>query len=212
MKLYLASASPRRKALLEQLSLSFDVCPVDADEAILAEEKGACYVERLAKLKANMALANLRADGNICTGYSYVVGSDTSVVIEDIILGKPLDQADFTAMMLRLSGASHEVLTGICVARYDAKTEDIVERSQVVSTAVKFKRLSAAEIEAYWNSGEPADKAGGYGIQGLGAVLVDTINGSYSNVVGLPVSELKDLLVELGFDFWGSLAIGDRSK
>jgi nucleoside triphosphate pyrophosphatase len=212
MKLYLASASPRRKALLEQLSLSFDVCPVDADEAILAEEKGACYVERLAKLKANMALANLRSDGNIGTGYSYVVGSDTSVVIEDIILGKPLDQTDFTAMMLRLSGASHEVLTGICVARYDAKTEDIVERSQVVSTAVKFKRLSSAEIEAYWNSGEPADKAGGYGIQGLGAVLVDTINGSYSNVVGLPVSELKDLLVELGFDFWGSLAIGDRSK
>lgn len=212
MKLYLASASPRRKALLEQLSLSFDVCPVDADESILAEEKGACYVERLAKLKANMALANLRSDGNIGTGYSYVVGSDTSVVIEDIILGKPLDQTDFTAMMLRLSGASHEVLTGICVARYDAKTEDIVERSQVVSTAVKFKRLSAAEIEAYWNSGEPADKAGGYGIQGLGAVLVDTINGSYSNVVGLPVSELKDLLVELGFDFWGSLAIGDRSK
>ena len=212
MKLYLASASPRRKALLEQLSLSFDVCSVDADEAILAEEKGACYVERLAKLKANMALANLRADCNIGTGYSYVVGSDTSVVIEDIILGKPLDQADFTAMMSRLSGASHEVLTGICVARYDAKTEDIVERTQVVSTAVKFKRLSAAEIEAYWNSGEPADKAGGYGIQGLGAVLVDTINGSYSNVVGLPVSELKDLLVELGFDFWGSLAIGDRSK
>jgi septum formation protein len=212
MKLYLASASPRRKALLEQLSLSFDVCPVDADEGILAEEKGACYVERLAKLKANMALANLRDDGNIGTGYSYVVGSDTSVVIEDIILGKPLDQADFTAMMLRLSGASHEVLTGICVARYDAKTENIVERSQVVSTAVTFKRLSAAEIEAYWNSGEPADKAGGYGIQGLGAVLVDTINGSYSNVVGLPVSELKDLLVELGFDFWGSLVIGDRSK
>jgi len=212
MKLYLASASPRRKALLEQLSLSFDVCPVDADEAILAEEKGACYVERLAKLKANMALANLRSDGNIGTGYSYVVGSDTSVVIEDIILGKPLDQTDFTAMMLRLSGASHEVLTGICVARYEAKTEDIVERSQVVSTAVTFKRLSAAEIEAYWNSGEPADKAGGYGIQGLGAVLVDAINGSYSNVVGLPVSELKDLLVELGFDFWGSLAIGDRSK
>lgn len=212
MKLYLASASPRRKALLEQLSLSFDVCPVDADEAILAEEKGACYVERLAKLKANMALSNLRSDGNIGTGYSYVVGSDTSVVIEDIILGKPLDQTDFTAMMLRLSGASHEVLTGICVARYDAKTEDIVERSQVVSTAVTFKRLSAAEIEAYWNSGEPADKAGGYGIQGLGAVLVDAINGSYSNVVGLPVSELKDLLVELGFDFWGSLAIGDRSK
>ena len=212
MKLYLASASPRRKALLEQLGLSFDVCSVDADESILAEEKGTCYVERLAKLKANMALTKLRATGNVGKGYSYVVGSDTSVVIEDVILGKPRDQTEFKAMMARLSGASHEVLTGICVARYDAKTEEVVERSQVVSTAVTFKRLSDTEIDAYWKSGEPVDKAGGYGIQGLGAVLVDTISGSYSNVVGLPVSELKDLLVEMGFDFWGSLAIGDRSK
>lgn len=214
MSLYLASASPRRKALLEQLGLSFDVCPVDADESVFEAEVGSCYVERLAKLKANMALDKLRAASDIDASAGrclYVIGSDTSVVVDGVILGKPLDQNDFSKMMNRLSDSTHEVLTGICVLRYDISTGRGAEESLVVSTDVRFKCLSDSEISAYWHSGEPADKAGGYGIQGLGAVLVSAINGSYSNVVGLPVSELKELLVSMGFDFWGSLATNGPS-
>lgn len=196
--LYLASASPRRRALLSQLGLSFDVHPVDADESVHPDEKAADYVARLARDKASIALQGLLKDQ---AGACYVIGSDTSVVIGDKILGKPVDEADFRLMMQALSGQEHEVLTGVAVLFHDGEGER-KEELRVVATKVRFRPLSDADIEAYWQSGEPADKAGGYGIQGLGALFVDSIQGCYNNVVGLPLGEVAEMLSQLDFDVW----------
>lgn len=179
--LYLASASARRKQLLAQLGYEFTQFSVDADESQLENESPLELVERLARLKAQTGVS---------MGYDDkpVLGSDTVVVIDNLALGKPVDEADFIAMMKRLSGRTHQVLTAIAVA--DKSTV----LSQVVATDVTFKTLSDEDIASYWQSGEPQDKAGGYGIQGLGGRFVTQMSGSYFAVVGLPLYETDELI------------------
>ena len=125
-----------------------------------------------------------------------MLGADTVVLAGDQLLEKPRDRDDFIAMMRLLSGAEHSVLTAVCLSGSDRSLRQLVE------TRVRFRPLDSAQIEAYWHTGEPADKAGGYGIQGFGAALVESINGSYSNVVGLPLEALVPMLEQAGIRYW----------
>ncbi|CAH9063239.1 dTTP/UTP pyrophosphatase [Pseudoalteromonas sp. CIP111854] len=179
--LYLASASPRRKQLLSQLGYEFIQFAVDADETQLDNEPPLEYVERLARLKAQSAVAKGYTD-------KPVLGSDTVVVIDGIALGKPIDQQDFMRTMARLSGRTHQVYTAIAMAD-PAKT-----LSTVVCTDVTFKTLTEQEMQQYWHTGEPLDKAGGYGIQGVGGKFVTQLSGSYFAVMGLPLYETEQLI------------------
>jgi len=183
--LILASRSPRRAELLRQLGASFAVIDVEIDEAPGAQEAPADYVRRLARAKAEAGRA---AHGN--TGA--VLAADTSVALAGRLFGKPRDAADGAAILSALSGRRHEVHTAVALA-----TGRGVEAC-VVATVVEFAPLDAAVIAAYWASGEPADKAGAYGIQGLGGALVTRIEGSYSAVVGLPLCETRALLDSAG--------------
>lgn len=182
--LYLASTSPRRRELLAQLSLAFQVLQVDVDESRYAGEAPADYVARLARDKA--------AAGLVQAGDGVVIGADTTVVLGDEVLGKPATLEEAMAMWGRLAGREHTVLTGVAVG--DARRVAL----QVVATRVRFRAIAEAEMRAYWASGEPCDKAGGYAIQGRGAVFVTGIDGSYSNVVGLPLAETATLLADAG--------------
>lgn len=184
----LASSSPRRRELLTQIGVQFEVQAADIDETPHADESPVAYVERMALEKA-LAVAKLRP-GNI------VLGSDTSVISCDRILGKPRDNADAVETLRGLSGQTHQVLSAVAVV--DESRQRVIS----VATQVRFRTLSDAEIHAYVATGEPADKAGSYGIQGLGAILVDTIEGSYSNVVGLPLTETAALLHEFQVPVW----------
>jgi septum formation protein len=186
--LVLASASPRRAELLTQIGVPFTTLPVDICEAPQAGETPADYVARLAREKAEAAY-RARPD-------AVVLGSDTTVVLDKRIMGKPVDEADAVAMLQALSGREHQVMTGIAV------TDSGGTRVQVVTTTVHFRPLSIERCKAYWQSGEPCDKAGAYGIQGLGAVFVDYIEGSYSAVVGLPLAETAELLEKCGVAVW----------
>lgn len=178
----LASASPRRLELLRQVGIEPEVRPVDVDESVLPGEVPQDYVTRLALAKARAAARHESRP---------VLGSDTAVVIEGEILGKPLDAENAAAMLRRLSGRIHTVLTAVALLHGSA------ERVVVTSTEVEFAPLSEAEIQAYWETGEPADKAGAYGIQGRAAAFVRRVNGSYSGVVGLPLFETVGMLKEL---------------
>ena len=189
--LFLASGSPRRRELLTQIGVAFSVVGADIDETPLPDESPAAYVERLARGKAEAGRGRLNANAQAC-----VLGADTAVVLDGKILGKPVDEADALAMLMSLSGQEHEVLTAI--ALLDGERCE----SRVVRSLVRFRPISAAEASAYWESGEPRDKAGGYGIQGLGAVFVSGLNGSYSAVVGLPLCETAELLGHFGIPCW----------
>lgn len=182
--LYLASTSPRRRELLGQLGLDFHVLKVDIDESVRPGEAAAAYVLRLAREKAAAGLAQ--------AGAGVVVAADTSVVLDGDVLGKPASEAEALAMWARLSGRGHEVLTGVAVGDRDRL------EATVVATRVRFRVLREPELRAYWASGEPRDKAGGYAIQGKGAIFVTGIEGSYSNVVGLPLAETAALLETFG--------------
>ena len=184
MRLVLASASPRRRALLAEAGLTFDVAAVDIDEAPQPDERPEQYVSRLAREKARAA-RNHHAD-------AAVLGADTAVVLDAEIFGKPTDDADAARMLERLSGRSHDVLTGV------ALVSSAGERMAVDRTAVWFKPLSASDIAQYVASGEPRDKAGAYAIQGLGGRFVERIDGSHSNVVGLPMAVVLQLLRDAG--------------
>lgn len=192
--LYLASGSPRRRELLTQIGVPFLSQIVPIDENTLPGESPMAYVERLARAKGQAGLVAL-AD----TQDAVVLGADTAVVLDGRILGKPADQAEALATLQALSGRSHEVLTAVALVS-DARTE-----SRVVVSQVTFRPLNRAEIEAYWASGEPQDKAGSYGIQGLAAVFVSQLQGSYSAVVGLPLCETAALLAEFAIPCWQSL-------
>jgi septum formation protein len=191
MRIVLASASPRRRELLAAAGLEFDVDPVDVDETRLPDEPPEAYVERVACDKARTAA--LRHPGRV------VLAADTAVLIDGDLLGKPGGDVEATRMLRRLSGRAHQVLTGVAVMR-DGETWSAVER-----TSVLMASLSDAEIRWYVASGEAADKAGAYAIQGLGALFVERIDGNYSNVVGLPLPLTRRLFAELGFDL---LALG----
>ena len=183
--LVLASASPRRRELLGVLGVEFTVAPADIDESVQPGELPQAYVRRMALSKAR-AVRAVADDGA-------VLGSDTAVVIGDRILGKPADRDDAVAMLSELSGRTHRVMSAVALL-------DVAGCGEALSmTDVTFRNISVAEAEAYWDTGEPADKAGAYGIQGFGAVFVSEIRGSYSGVVGLPLFETAALLEERGF-------------
>lgn len=186
----LASGSPRRRDLLKQLGLDFTVRPADIDEAVLPGEAPAMYVERLACAKAAAVLGEL------------VLAADTTVAVGGEILGKPGDEADARRMLELLSGREHSVFTGIAArgpaaglagARAGKQTH-----SRVVQTRVWFKALSAAEIGWYVKTTEPYDKAGGYAVQGLAAAFIERLEGSPTNVIGLPLPETLELLAQAG--------------
>jgi len=189
-RFYLASASPRRRELLTQIGVTFELAPVDIDETPLANESARAYVERLAQEKATAAFARIDHPDAV------VLGSDTSVIIDDEILTKPADAADAKRMLQRLSGNRHQVFTAVAVLSQNR------QQQVCVATDVDFRTLSDAEIERYIATGEPMDKAGSYGIQGKGAILVEKISGSYSNVVGLPLTETAALLTNFNIQVW----------
>lgn len=182
----LASASPRRSELLESADISFKIVPADIDESALPDEEPIEHVLRLADGKAHKASSI--ADGR------FFIGADTIVLCDDEIMGKPRDSADARRMLRSLSGRVHQVITGFAVM--EKKTGKVV--SKAVTTDVAFKQLDDVEIEAYVSTGCPMDKAGAYAIQGGAAYMVERIDGSYTNVVGLPLCEVVETLREIG--------------
>ena len=176
----LASQSPRRAELLRLITSDFEVSPADVDETPSPNERPDAYVERLALMKAQaIALRNPT---------QLVLAADTVVIQDGELLGKPLDEADAIRMLCQLSGRAHQVKTGVAVIRGQHV------RSIVVTTRVVMRVVTDQEMRAYWHTGEPRDKAGGYGIQGLAARFIASIEGSYTNVVGLPLVETEALL------------------
>lgn len=186
-RLLLASSSPRRRELLEALGLEFAVTPVDVDESPRPGESPRAMVLRLAAAKA--AAADARDE-------DIVIGADTVVVCEGEVFGKPRDRADALSMLARLSGRAHRVLTGVTVRRGGHAF------SAVSDTEVRMRVIQAGEAECYWQTGEADGKAGAYAIQGLGGMFVQSIAGSYSGVVGLPVFETVELLAAAGYDIF----------
>lgn len=189
--LYLASGSPRRRELLTQIGVPFQILGAPIDETPLPDEAAAAYVERLARAKAEAGLAGLAHPG-------VVLGADTAVVLDGKILGKPENREHALAMLAELSNREHQVLTAV------ALTDGRQCKSLCVASQVRFRSIDAQEAARYWASGEPEDKAGGYAIQGLGAIFVTALQGSYSAVVGLPLSETADLLAHFGIPCWQS--------
>lgn len=186
--LCLASASPRRRELLSQIGVPHIVASADIDESVLSGETPRDYVIRLARAKA-LAIRN---GGQALP----VLAADTTVVVGGRIFGKPRDRADAVYMLGELSGRTHEVLTAVALADSRGVTE------RLNSSAVRFREISPEECAAYWDTGEPCDKAGGYAIQGLGAVFVESLSGSYSGVMGLPLLETGELLRAAGIGYW----------
>jgi septum formation protein len=186
--LVLASASPRRAELLRSIGARFAAEPADVDETPQRGERGTEYVVRLAGAKAGVAAGDDRL----------VVGADTTVVVDDEILGKPADRGDARRMLRRLSGRAHEVHTGLAVAAPPAPDRHAVVVTACVTTHVWLADLDATTIDWYVDTGEPLDKAGGYGIQGAAGLFVLYLHGSYQNVVGLPLADLDVLLGEVG--------------
>ncbi|MGF6690975.1 septum formation protein [Metapseudomonas resinovorans] len=192
--LYLASGSPRRRELLAQIGVPYITLIASIDETALPDEPANAYVERLAREKALAGLASLAETRAAC-----VLGADTAVVLDGRILGKPVDRDDALAILEQLSGREHEVLTAVALAAVDRC------ETRVVASRVRFRPISRIEMETYWASGEPADKAGSYAIQGLGAVFVSRVEGSYSAVVGLPLLETAEMLAGFGIPCWQHL-------
>ena len=186
----LASASPRRRELLWQIGVAHRVEVADIDELALAGEAPAAGVQRLALAKAQKIQRLGRSPA------LPVLGADTAVVLDDEMLGKPRDRSEALAMLARLSGRTHRVLTAVClVGEHEAQV-------RVSDSEVQFRELDPVECARYWDSGEPRDKAGSYAIQGLGAVLICALRGSYSGVMGLPLFETAALLDAAGVPRW----------
>ncbi len=199
----LASASPRRAELLAALGLAFDVMPADIDETAAPAESAAALVVRLAETKAQhvatqVSAASLNAAPNVPS--LPVLAADTVVLCDGSILGKPRDAAQADAMLARLSGRSHQVLTAVCVVwESDGQARSATRLSD---SKVWFRAISDDERARYWLTGEPADKAGAYGIQGIGGIFVEQIVGSYTGIMGLPVAQTEELLLAAGVDTW----------
>ena len=184
----LASVSARRRELLAQIGVPHVVSAADIDEALLPGESAADYVVRMAGAKA---LA-VRERGMALP----VLAADTTVVVDEIVCGKPADEGESLAMLERLSGRTHQVLTAVALAAHGTVG------FRLSASEVRFRRLSRAECAAYWRTGEPHDKAGGYAIQGRAAVFIEHLGGSYSGVMGLPLFETAELLRAAGVPYW----------
>jgi septum formation protein len=184
---YLASGSPRRRDLLQQIGVPFRVVGTAVDEAMLPDETPWAYVTRLAAAKAAAGWERSRDAHQVP-----VLAADTAVVLGGKILGKPVDGQDAEGMLMQLSGRTHEVLTAI------ALRTAIGLQSRISRSEVTFRGIAAAEARAYWETGEPSDKAGAYAIQGRGAIFIRDLRGSYSGVMGLPLFETAELLREVG--------------
>ncbi len=184
----LASVSARRRELLAQIGVPHVVSAADIDEALLPGESAADYVVRMARAKA---LA-VRERGMALP----VLAADTTVVVDEIVCGKPADEGESLAMLERLSGRTHQVLTAVALAAHGTVS------FRLSASEVRFRRLSRAECAAYWRTGEPHDKAGGYAIQGRAAVFIEHLSGSYSGVMGLPLFETAELLRAAGVPYW----------
>ena len=185
-QLYLASKSPRRRALLEQIGVRYAIVPTALDEVALPGEEAEDYVLRVALDKARA--------GRILTAsapHLPILGADTAVVVGNRVLGKPSDADDAAAMLRLLSGRMHRVLSAVAVV-------GVGERSALSISEVRFREISDRESRAYWDTGEPTDKAGSYAIQGFGALFVSELRGSYSGVMGLPIYETSQLLAAEG--------------
>lgn len=181
--IYLASASPRRSALLAQIGVAHQVAPVAVDESVASAEAAENYVTRLAALKAETLWRRLPEPDRLP-----VLGSDTTVVVDGGILGKPVDEDDCVRMLQLLSGRTHQVHTA--VALRGAAGSDV----RLSVSEVTFRELSMREMRGYWRTGEPADKAGAYAVQGRAAIFISRIAGSYSGIMGLPLFETAQLL------------------
>jgi septum formation protein len=182
----LGSASPRRRELLNQIGVTHSIRSANIDETPRPHEAPEVYVLRMALEKGRAVRAQ---DDSLP-----VLGADTAVVVDGIILGKPRDEADGLAMLSRLAGRRHQVLTAI------AMVDSEREATRLSVSHVAFRAMSVAEMHAYWRTGEPADKAGGYGIQGYAAAFIEHLEGSFSGVMGLPLFETAELLREFGID------------
>jgi septum formation protein len=188
---YLASGSPRRRELLQQIGVSFRVVGMAVDEAVLPDETPSAYVTRLAAAKAVAGWERSRDAHQVP-----VLAADTAVVLDGQILGKPADGQDAEGMLRQLSGRTHEVLTAVALRTTDGL------QSRISRSEVTFRSIAAAEAHAYWETGEPSDKAGAYAIQGRGAIFVADLRGSYSGVMGLPLFETAELLRRAGVSHW----------
>ena len=188
--LRLASASPRRQELLAQIGVPHAVAVADVDEAVRDGEAVTAYVERVARAKAEAIWQHLRD--------LPVLGADTTVVLDGLSLGKPRDRAHGLAMLEHLAGREHQVLTAVALVT-TAGTQCLTSLS-----TVRMRTSSAQERARYWDSGEPCDKAGGYAIQGLGAVFIESLQGSYSGVMGLPLFETAQLLARASVPCWSA--------
>lgn len=191
--LYLASQSPRRRELLQQIGVRHQVISADVIEVPRTHESPSDYVQRLAREKAEAGYASVK---RLQLDAKPVLGADTIVVINNEILEKPRDAEHAAAMLRQLAGATHQVMTAVALVSEDTQA------IKLSITDVVFRALAEDEIAAYWLTGEPRDKAGGYGIQGLGAVFVQQIRGSYTGVVGLPIEQTIELLQEFSVPWW----------
>ncbi len=190
-RVILASASPRRQELLRQIGVQFEQQVAEIDETPRENESPEAYVTRLAREKARAVHVRLGDDE------VPVLGADTAVVVDDEILGKPRDQAHAAAMLRKLAGREHRVLSAVAlVGRHEA--------CAVSESRVRFRPLTDDEIAAYWRTGEPSGKAGGYAVQGIGAIFIEQLHGSFSGVMGLPVYETAQLLQEFGIRLPGN--------
>jgi septum formation protein len=189
--IYLASGSPRRRELLQQIGVSFRVIRLSLDETVLRGESPSAYVSRLAEAKAAAGW-----EGSRGAEEAPVLAADTAVVLDGRILGKPTGMNDAIAMLLELSGRTHDVLTAVAL-RTAAKLQVKVSRSEVT-----FRSIDPGEARAYWETGEPADKAGAYAIQGYAATFISDLKGSYSGVMGLPLFETAALLEAAAVTCW----------
>jgi septum formation protein len=188
--IYLASASPRRQQLLRQIGVEFVARPADVEETKLPSEPASAYVSRIAAAKADAVWSA------VAQRPRPVLAADTAVVVSGAVFGKPADEEMAMDMLGRLSGRAHAVYTAV-VVRYGERRDGVVNSSEV-----RFRSTTTAERRAYCASGEPFDKAGGYAIQGLGAVFVEQLSGSYSSVMGLPLFETAALLKRFGVPAW----------
>jgi septum formation protein len=195
--LCLASASPRRRELLAQIGVAHVLARPDIDETVLPGESAADYVVRVARAKARSVHARNAAVA--------VLAADTIVVIDGRICGKPASAGEGIAMLMQLSGRTHCVLSAVALAAAGALEH------RLSTSEVRFRNLSRAECLAYWRSGEPHDKAGGYAVQGRGAVFVEHLSGSYSGVMGLPLFETAQLLAAAGVPVWPQEAAAESS-